>query len=439
MLPLEKVLKAGFSKVCISPSGKVELAGFSARQGLSTGIHDELYVRALFLEGAHGAVLLMCADLLALPESFVERVRGAIHAHSGIERKAILVACTHTHAAPVTITSFFNPDQTPDDAYLDRLAIAFERCAAEAVENIFEARLGAGSTQVPELGKNRRSEDGLPMDRTAGIIRVDDSRGRTRAALINYGCHPTVLGPDNHLVTGDFPAFALKGIEEALGGGSLAMFLNGAEGNVGPGHSSELSAIGVVVPGRTFERAAELGATLAKCVLEALPRITTVCEPEIRASAAAAGLPRKQLPSPDVAEQALAASSARLAASSTRDSMALRQASSNYLYASITNYFARKTEGMPFVQIELQGFRIGDTAWIAVPAEVFTEIGLRLKGMAAHPIFLIAVANGYIGYLPTKPAFAVGGYEVVASPLGPDAEERFLECATALAHQLLAT
>jgi hypothetical protein len=439
LLPLEKVLKAGFSKVCISPSGKVELAGFSARHGLSTGIHDELYVRALFLEGASGSVLLICADLLALPESFVERVRGAIHAHSGIEPEAILVACTHTHAAPVTITSFFNPDQTPNDDYLERLAIACSRCAAEAVENKFEARLGAGSIEVPELGKNRRSEDGLPLDRTAGIIRVDDSRGCTRVVLINYGCHPTVLGPDNHLVTGDFPAFALNEIEGALGSGSLAMFLNGAEGNVGPGHSSELSAIGIVVPGRTFERASDLGAKLAKCVLEALPRITTVLEPEIRARTVAASLPRKQLPSPDEAEQALAASAARLSAVSPRDSMALRAASSSYLYALITNYFSRKTEGMSFVQIELQGFRIGDTVWIAAPAEVFTEIGLRLKGMVAHPVFLIAVANGYIGYLPTGPAFAAGGYEVVASPLGPDAEECFLDCASALALQLLAT
>src|SRR5262245_12845324 len=167
MLPLEKVLKAGFSKVCISPSGSVELAGFSARQGLSTGIHDELYVRALFLEGATGSILLICADLLALPETFVERVRAAIHAGCGIEPEAILVPCTHTHAAPVTITSFCNPDQTPDEAYLERLAIACWRGAAEAIENKFEARLGVGSTRVAELGKNRRSEDGLPLDRTA--------------------------------------------------------------------------------------------------------------------------------------------------------------------------------------------------------------------------------------------------------------------------------
>jgi neutral ceramidase len=320
-----KVLKAGFSKICISPSGSVELAGFAARKGRSIGIHDDIYVRALYLEGIHGSALLMSADLLALPESFVERVRAAIHTRIGIDSNSILIACTHTHAAPVTITSFFNPDQTPDGAYLDRLAKAIEQCATEAVQNKFDARLGSGCSLVYELGRNRRSADGLPIDQTVGIIRVDDASGRTRAVLFNYGCHPTVLGPDNHLVTGDFPSFAVKDIEDALGSDTLAMFLNGAEGDAGPGHSSELSAIGIVVPGRTFERASELGTKLARSILTALPQI-----------------------------------------------------------------------------------------------------------------FLIGIANGYMGYLPTRSAFATGGYEVVASPVGPDAEKRFLDCASALVKKLFA-
>jgi len=40
--------------------------------------------------------------------------------------------------------------------------------------------------------------------------------------------------------------------------------------------------------------------------------------------------------------------------------------------------------------------------------------------------------------LPTRSAFAMGGYEVVASLVGLDAEECFLNCASALAKQLFA-
>jgi hypothetical protein len=52
----------------------------------------------------------------------------------------------------------------------------------------------------------------------------------------------TVLGPDNLLVTGDFPNFAVEQLEKSIGAGGFAMFVNGTQGNISMGHSSELSA-----------------------------------------------------------------------------------------------------------------------------------------------------------------------------------------------------
>jgi len=77
--------------------------------------------------------------------------------------------------------------------------------------------------------------------------------------------------------------------------------------------------------------------------------------------------------------------------------------------------------------IELQGIRINDAVFVAVPAEVFVEIGLHLKQTASHKIFIVGIANGYIGYLPTKVAYEVGGYEVVSSKCRPEAEAKLIE------------
>ncbi len=57
--------------------------------------------------------------------------------------------------------------------------------------------------------------------------------------------------------------------------GKLALFINGTQGNISVGHSSELSAIGIITPGRTFERAAEIGVALGRAALDALPQVTT--------------------------------------------------------------------------------------------------------------------------------------------------------------------
>ena len=64
------------------------------------------------------------------------------------------------------------------------------------------------------------------------------------------------------------------------------------------------------------------------------------------------------------------------------------------------------------VSVPLQAIRIGDLGIAAVPCEVFAETGLEIKARSPlKPTFLIELANGYNGYLPTPEQHAWGGYE----------------------------
>ncbi len=407
------------------------MAGFAARQGAAEGIHDDLFARALVLTNEQTAIAFVSVDVLALPGEFVERVRAEINARTGIRPDAVMIAATHTHAGPVTITTFFNPDESLDAAYMDRLAEAIVESVAAAWRERFPARVGVGAGRVTGIGVNRRTPDKLPVDEEIGIIRVDDAAGRTRAVLMNHACHPTVLGPDNLLVTGDFPAFAIEQVEAALGADGFAMFVNGTQGNISMGHSSELSAIGVITPGRTFERAAKLGHRLGAAVLAALLEIETDADPQLRALSQSVDLPLKHLPSVEEAARALREADERLAKlDGDRElSEALNRAKSERLYASITSFYARESSKLPDsrLPIELQGVRINDAAFIAIPAEVFVEIGLQIKQRAPRRTFIVGIANGYIGYLTTAAAHAIGGYEVVSSKVAPEAEGVLIE------------
>lgn len=425
------MLTVGFHKICISPPVGASLAGFAARQGVATGIHDDLFARALVLANEQTAIAFVSVDVLALPQLFIERVRVAISARTGLRPEAVLIAATHTHAGPVTISTFFNPDESLDAKYMDRLGAAIVESIAAAWRARFPARVGVGAGRVTGIGVNRRTPDKLPVDEEVGLIKITDAAGRTRAVLMNHACHPTVLGPDNLLVTGDFPAYAIEKVEAALGADGLAMFTNSTQGNISMGHSSELSAIGVITPGRTFERAAELGQRLGDAALAALPGIETAADPQLRALSQGVALPLKALPSICEAARALRAAEARLAALNGRHEVTeeLNRAKSARLYASITDFYARETSTLPAgrLPIELQGVRINDAAFIAVPAEVFVEIGLCLKQRAPHRIFIVGIANGYIGYLATAAAHADGGYEVVSSKVAPEAEDVLIE------------
>jgi neutral ceramidase len=434
------LLTAGVSKVCISPPVGAPLAGFAARKGVSKGIHDDLFARALVLANGESVVALVSVDLLALSSDFIKRVRDGIQRRTGIDPGSVMIASTHTHAGPVTITTFFNPEESVDSAYMDSLAEAVEQSVTNAWLARFHATVGVGVAKVDGVGVNRRSPDQRPIDEQIGIIKVDDLNGHTRAVLINYSCHPTVLGPDNLLVTGDFPNFAIEQIERNIGPDGFAMFVNGTQGNISMGHSSELSAIGVITPGRTFERAAELGHLLADATLVALPDITTSDAPTVNALTIPVNLPLKNYPPLEEAIKSLRDADehlARLTAEGAPPEQ-IMPAKTQRLYASITNFYAREALGLPdgHLPIELQGFRLGNAAFVAIPGEVFVEIGLTLKRQSPHMTFVFGIANGYIGYLPTRQAYADGGYEVVSSKCQPEAADILIEKVRNLTEQL---
>ena len=416
------------------------LAGFAAREGVSQGIHDDLFARAVVLVNEKTAVALVSVDLLALSSDFIKRVRKNIHEAIGISAEAVMIASTHTHAGPVTITTFFNPDESLDTSYMDSLAQNIEQAVTLAWANRFTAKVGVGVGHVDGVGVNRRSPDQRPVDEEVGIIKIDDVGGRTRAVVVNYSCHPTVLGPNNLLVTGDFPNFSVEQIEKSIGPDGFAMFVNGTQGNISMGHSSELSAIGVITPGRTFERAAELGHLLADAVLAELPSVVTNGSRQIDSINMPVELPLKKFPSVEETSKSLREADEQLAKLSANGVAPeqLMTAKTNRLYASITDFYARETRSLPdgHLPIELQGIRIGDSAFVAVPGEVFVEIGLKVKQDAPHRVFIVGIANGYIGYLPTREAHSVGGYEVVSSKCRPEAADVLIENVVNLTQQL---
>ncbi|MBU4212885.1 MAG: hypothetical protein KKD33_09910, partial [Verrucomicrobia bacterium] len=64
------------------------------------------------------------------------------------------------------------------------------------------------------------------------------------------------------------------------------------------------------------------------------------------------------------------------------------------------------------IDLEQTCLAVDDCAFISFPGELFTEIGQRIK--AASPFrhtYILGLANGCIGYVPTREAIRQGGYE----------------------------
>ena len=115
---------AGFASEVITPDLGCPLAGFDARKGVATGVHDDLYSRAWCSTMAATKVAIVSIECLGVSREFADGVRAAIERRTGIPAANIVLSATHTHCGPVTLNHFFNQGQPLDGCYLDRLGRA---------------------------------------------------------------------------------------------------------------------------------------------------------------------------------------------------------------------------------------------------------------------------------------------------------------------------
>ena len=422
----------GTATTVITPPAGTGLAGFAAREGGARGVHDDLYARALVLEEGGMRLALILCDLCELDAPFVARVRRRVEAAAGIPHTSIMVAATHTHGAPATTPLLSAP---PPAEWLDGVERHAAAAAAEACRTLSHGDAAVGRGQERSIGRNRRRPDG-PVDPTVTVLRFN----RTDIApvsLVHYACHPTVLGPDNLLVSRDYPGFAVDAVERVTGG--WCAFANGACGDVNVGHSAGRTALGLPTPGRTFERTEALGLRLAVEAIGA-SREAWLIDGRLGCRRRALTVPLRTAAEPEARAQV--AAQRRNVESLTAErgrGDALADARLELFYAEMALEWARRHPD-PSEATEVQAAAIGDVALVALPGEFFVESGQRLRDRSPFPVtVVIGYANGCLGYVPPASAFEEGGYETRLSPwsrVAPEAETVILNAAVEVLEEL---
>ncbi len=399
-------LKAGVARVDITPPVGIALGGFAGRIGPSQGVHDPLYAKALALSDGDETAILIVADILSVPSGLVEGVRASIQGITGLGKKDVMVAAIHTHSGPETMGIRAGLDDPYVSGYLKVLERYLVGVAYMAWRNMAEARIGGGKGEAV-IGFNRRKREN-PIDSEVGVIRVDDNEGSPLAVVVNYPCHAVVLGPENLLISADYPGYVNAVLERIKGPIFTSMFTNGAAGNINP-----LSSVGYTCPG-TFRDADRLGSIIAGEALKTLEQTETSGEAKIQTSSVTHYLSIEEPPVAE-AERYVRDAQRKVAELKEKDAepnkIAQHEAVLEYYERNLRLLKEEKAKEMK-VPLEVQVFRINDIALVAVPGEMFVEIGREIKAQSGvKNTFVIGYANGYIGYIPTPKAFEEGGYE----------------------------
>jgi neutral ceramidase len=239
------VLKAGVSRVEITPSTSMEMYGYANRKcGVASGSHDPLFAKVLLLESGDARMAIVTLDLGSMVSDKLRR-----DVASKLKIPLLLLSASHTHSAPSFLPYGSNPaNGAAASAYLAELEHKVYGAIEEASKSMFAAKLGIARGSL-QLGYNRLllRDDGRaralftnleripygPVDPEFVLLRVDDMEGRSKALLIHYATHAVVLGPTNCKYSADYPGVLQSKVEEVMPG-TQAMFVQGGAGDINP-------------------------------------------------------------------------------------------------------------------------------------------------------------------------------------------------------------
>jgi hypothetical protein len=356
---------AGAAKRIITPTlnpGPVYLAGFDANRR-ATGVHDDLYARALALrvipEAIPAATFVLVCDLIGLLRAEVQAIGEAARAAAaerGLDLGTLVVACTHTHSGPDTI-GLWGPSRFRsgvDPGYQSWLRSQIVEVALEALSTLHTAQLRVGRGEMDAWLKNALQHE--ITDRELSALQATTEEGETVFTLLNLACHPEVMWNDNTLISADYAGAACRAVEAQAGG--TAVF---ASADLGGMMTPD-------VPEHTFETAEHMGRDVARTAMDALrageklaPQSLTIRQREVR-------IPLEN----PLFKFALA--------------------------TGVLPRLSRDKEGKVVTRVSL--IDLGDLRLVTTPGELLPGPGMALREMLGVPYrLLIGLADDELGYL----------------------------------------
>jgi Neutral/alkaline non-lysosomal ceramidase, N-terminal len=442
-------LLAGVGRRCTNPPPNIAHGGWGAQKHeQAEGIDMDLWVTVLALSDQSTTAVILDLDIQILTNQRADQIRSAVSQATGIPVENIRASATHTHSGPVPYKSWIEKGYEIVDPWFADVARWSAEAAVEAVADLQPVLLRAGRGQC-RINTNRRAttpsgerflgiNPDCPCDHEVLVVRFDTPDSKPLATLVNYACHPTIMGPPNRLITPDYPGATKRTVEQAVGGKCL--FLQGSAGDQGPlqgfqadtkvyrnfgailGHEVAKIALGLDgVPSKSnFREIIPSGAPLGMYDSE----FATLANLPLRVIDKEIPVPlREGLPERKGATEKLEFWKSKLkSAREKSDEVAVTEAIYMARRADIQLRMADDFGGKTSAGVRTHLITFGDVALIGCNIEPFCEIGMDIKNHSPFPVtFMSGYTNGRMAYMATAEEWPKGGYEVENSPFGQSA------------------
>jgi neutral ceramidase len=405
-------LSIGAAKVKIQfPDNFFPYTSFRGR--FYTGVHDDLYARAILVSNKTDKALFISVDTGDLSDAWVS----SISALSGVPESNIYLTATHTHEAPYINRTYYETtlkDVDKSEAFSKNAWKAVSQSVQKAMAGLQPGRMSFGAGQS-FINVNRdykytgqQSSITSPYitdpnphgisDKTVAVVKFEDLAGQPLAYFINYAVHGVVMYQSKvyeggMLISGDLPGATCRYVEERSNENVVALWTLGAAADQIPQYQTlydvfdaqgNISTIDSGTAGYTLLnlQAQALGAEVLR-VAGNMKDFTS--KAAVRAVTKTISVPGKKKwdENPNTLPK-------------------------NYQY----------TDADP-VKLRLGLVLINNSAFVGFPGELTTSVGLALKkalaGMGCDNAVIVTQCNGSNGYFSDDDGYAKQVFNAIAS------------------------
>lgn len=423
-----------------------------------TNIHDELHARCLVLDDGKTKLALVVCDLLGLHRSVSVAARELIEKETGIPAANVVISGTHTHSAVNAIggpVRFYTSDMELTEYQkfvVRRIADGVRR----AIYLLRPAEIAFGTVDVPEHVHIRRwflQEGKMPPnpfgkidkvkmnpgagnpalvepagqpDPTVSFIALREPGGRLISVYSAYSLH-YVGGVNGADISADYYGMYCEALKRLQAVGSddppfVAMMANGTSGD-----ANNINFRNPQPRKKPYEQMRYVAEDVASKVNAALAKVTWQNSAPLAARYRELDIAWRKI-DPEL-----------IAWAKETEANTPRIQGKADLPLAYAGRVQRLAQASPATKSAVQILRIGDICIGTTPTETFAETGVEFRKRSPFAkSFMVELANGYYGYMPTPRHFELGGYETWpgTNNLEPQASVKMMDALMEMAAEL---
>ena len=444
-------LHIGWSSKSITPDQPVALAGqFETR--ISREIKDPITCTALAIETRDGnrsmeTAIMVSVDVVGIIDDLTDRVRSLVEKRlPDFDVNKIVLNATHTHTGPVLYNSEDWPYDIPDDALQPAQYIEFaSKQIADAAVEAWNFRQPAGMSWglgQAVVGHNRRAVYFNPVQSGFGTgtavmygktDRADFShfegyedhgvemlffwteKKKLTGIMLNIAC-PSQETEHLSQISADFWHEVRTEVHKKYGKDVFILPQVAAAGDISPHLMWRKKAEEEMLKRKGITRREEIARRIVHAIDEVYPYVQDDIKNEVvfRHVYDDISLPIRRVTK---------------AEASRSEELAKEQPNRAFYHNAILNRYHQQNEH-PFHQVKVNVIRLGDVVIATNPFELFLDFGMRIKARSnAVLTFVVQLANGTAGYVPTTKAEGGGGYSAIvqSSTVGSEGGQELVE------------